>query len=1117
MTNRKSLTFARGMALALTLVLVVQSVGLWGHSQPASANEMNNGNAPRTPTGTPTSTPTATPPDTSTSIPSATPVDTVTPAQQSTTLIFATEGDAYVQETNPAANIGTATNLVVDGEPDLESYFRFTVSGLSGSVQSAKLRVYNTNNSANGPAVYGTDTNWTETGITWNSRPTRGATPSEDKVAVGINVWVEYDVTPLVGGNGTYSFVLVPTSTDSVSMSSREGGFVPELEVTTLSGSGSTSTPSPTGSAATPTATPVDTTPPTVSITSPLPGTTYQTAQTVVIAALATDNVGVTRVEFYDNGVYMGSEDTSPFAYSWAISSANNGAHRWTARAFDPSGNSATSQEVLLNVNITGGGGTGGTITASVETDPVHHSGDAADDPAVWVHPTDPSLSTIIGTDKLGGLAVYDLSGNQLYYYADSRPNNVDIRFNVPLGGQRVTIVATSSLDDDAIRLYKVNPSTRGLEYVAARTIGVGIGLYGLCMYHSPTSGKYYVFDNDNSGNVQQWEIFDNGAGRVDASRVRSFSVGSTTEGCVADDELSHFYISEEDVAIWKYGAEPGAGTSRTRVDHTGSGGNLTMDIEGLAIYYAGNSTGRGYLIASSQGSNNFVVYERQGANNYLKKFNVIAGSVDEVSYTDGLDVMNFPLGPGFSEGVFIAQDDRNNTGNQNFKLVPWGPIARSGSTQLVVDTSWDPRRIGATGGSNTPTPGPATTNTPVPALTSTRTNTPALTPTATSTRTATPASTGTVVASGRTFYVDDVNGNDSNTGTSPSAAWRSLTKANSVSLAPGDRLLFKRGGVWTGKLRITRSGTSANPITVGSYWSGSNSALPKIQGSCIELTGSYVVMRELHTDNCSWAGIEVSGSYNIVQYNLTTNNVAGMYIRSGAQYNSILNNTLRDNNRMSILTLTPTSDDSGAFGLLMKGDYNDVAYNTISGSDAFSYDYGRDGAAIEIDGGRFNHFHHNLAVDNDAFTELGDPRASDNVYAYNVVRSSLATSTFLVTRGSGSGYGPVLRTQLYNNTVLMTGAQSQGFICHAGCGSDILRMRNNIVQAVWKAGYADAPFDEDYNLYFGGITQFTRGAHSLVADPGFLDPIAGNLRLRPSSRAVDAGVELGLGYITDH
>ena len=68
------------------------------------------------------------------------------------------------------------------------------------------------------------------------------------------------------------------------------------------------------------------------------------------------------------------------------------------------------------------------TVTAAVETQPVPHSGDAADDAAIWRDPTDPGRSTVIGTDKQGGLAVYDLTGKQFAYYDDSTPNNVDLR-----------------------------------------------------------------------------------------------------------------------------------------------------------------------------------------------------------------------------------------------------------------------------------------------------------------------------------------------------------------------------------------------------------------------------------------------------------------------------------------------------------------------------------------------------------------------------------------------------------------------------------------------------------------------------------------------------------------
>ena len=70
--------------------------------------------------------------------------------------------------------------------------------------------------------------------------------------------------------------------------------------------------------------------------------------------------------------------------------------------------------------------------------------------------------------------------------------------------------------------------------------------------------------------------------------------------------------------------------------------------------------------------------------------------------------------------------------------------------------------------------------------------------------------------------------------------------------------------------------------------------------------------------------------------------------------------------------------------------------------------------------------------------------------------------------------------------------------------------MRNNLIQAVWKAGYADKPFDEDYNLYYGGITQFSMGGHSKVANPRFVDPATFNLHLQSNSPAIDRGINVG-------
>src|SRR5439155_8613337 len=110
-----------------------------------------------------------------------------------------------------------------------------------------------------------------------------------------------------------------------------------------------------------------DTTLPTVSISSPLSGTSYTSAQTVTITAAASDNVGVTKVEFYDGATLKATDTEAPFTYAWAITSANNGTHSWTAKAYDAANNSKVSTAASLTVNIaTGGDTTAPTVSISI-------------------------------------------------------------------------------------------------------------------------------------------------------------------------------------------------------------------------------------------------------------------------------------------------------------------------------------------------------------------------------------------------------------------------------------------------------------------------------------------------------------------------------------------------------------------------------------------------------------------------------------------------------------------------------------------------------------------------------------------------------------------------------
>jgi 3-phytase len=315
-------------------------------------------------------------------------------------------------------------------------------------------------------------------------------------------------------------------------------------------------------------------------------------------------------------------------------------------------------------------------VQATVETDPVQSSGDAADDPAIWRHPTDGAQSTIIGTDKKRGLMVYDLTGRVLQELPDGALVNVDLRHDFPLGGTPTAIVTAGNRSDNSVAIYAIDPSTRRLRTVAARRLGVDIGVYGSCMYRSAVDGAYYVFITSKSGEVSQWRLLERRQGTVDAERVRGFDVGSQIEACVADDELGFLYIGEERIGIWKYAAEPTGGHDRIQVDSTGPTGFLTPDVEGLTTFFG--PAGTGYLIASAQGRDAFNVYRREGRNEYVATFTIEEGNgIDQVTHSDGVDVLNASLGPSFPHGVFVTQDQKNDGGRQNFKLVPWPAIEK--------------------------------------------------------------------------------------------------------------------------------------------------------------------------------------------------------------------------------------------------------------------------------------------------------------------------------------------------------------------------------------------------------------------------------------------------------
>jgi len=108
----------------------------------------------------------------------------------------------------------------------------------------------------------------------------------------------------------------------------------------------------------------------------------------------------------------------------------------------------------------------------------------------------------------------------------------------------------------------------------------------------------------------------------------------------------------------------------------------------------------------------------------------------------------------------------------------------------------------------------------------------------------------------GADFYVDSSSiGNDSNSGTTAATPWLTLSKVNNTRFSPGDRILFKRGGVWQGFLSVNDAGSAVSPILFSSY---GNSAAPKPN---IDAQGQHVaaILVKPEASHCKIEGFRLT------------------------------------------------------------------------------------------------------------------------------------------------------------------------------------------------------------------------------------------------------------------
>lgn len=304
-----------------------------------------------------------------------------------------------------------------------------------------------------------------------------------------------------------------------------------------------------------------------------------------------------------------------------------------------------------------------------------------SDDPAIWIHPTDPSLSLIIGTDKggddgIGGLYVFNLEGKMdtTRTVKLQRPNNVDVAYGLNINGKTTDIAVCTERNMSAIRVF----SLPGMESIDQGGIPVFEddtlrSPMGISLYTDKNTHQIYAIVGRKWGPetnyLYQYLLYADSTDLVRGKLVRKFGQFSgqkEIEAIAVDNELGYVYCSDEGVGVRKYYAHPDSSGTELALFATEG---IADDHEGLSIYKANDGTG--YILLSDQQANQFHVFPREGTKeqpHYHPQLKIIKTSTDE---SDGSEVTNVSLNRTFRNGLFVAMST-----DGTFQLYGWEQLA---------------------------------------------------------------------------------------------------------------------------------------------------------------------------------------------------------------------------------------------------------------------------------------------------------------------------------------------------------------------------------------------------------------------------------------------------------
>ncbi|WP_373006405.1 phytase [Hyphomonas sp.] len=317
-------------------------------------------------------------------------------------------------------------------------------------------------------------------------------------------------------------------------------------------------------------------------------------------------------------------------------------------------------------------------VTAALETSPAGARGDAADDPVLWLDPADAAKSLILGTNKQEGLVVFRLDGSEAQRLPIGLINNVDLR---QFADNSYDVAFASNDQFNAISVFFIDRATGTVTHGGDVPTGK-IEPYGICSGRE--DDRDYAGVTYKDGTIQIFAV-SAAPGALSGELLKTVKLDTQLEGCVFDEAQGLMFVGEEDRGLWKV-AYRDAAPAPELIDEVGGQTGLVADVEGVSLWRG--QAGAGWIVASAQSDNRFIVYNRKAPHAPMGSFSIgknAALGIDDVTHTDGLDIFSGAL-PGFPRGVLIVQDDGNPQSgqDQNFKVVNWADIEAALGLPLV-------------------------------------------------------------------------------------------------------------------------------------------------------------------------------------------------------------------------------------------------------------------------------------------------------------------------------------------------------------------------------------------------------------------------------------------------